>query len=124
MIDDMARMISKRTGDPIGILIIASMVRDDFPWLYEIGLEAYRRAKSGNVERAQEALRTFRDAAEATVRGPFMEELGIGSKDAHMMLRDLPTVIDHYMEISLLRRSGKRGALVGAAGSKEGSEHS
>ena len=28
-------MISKRSDDPIAILIIASLVRDDFPWLYE-----------------------------------------------------------------------------------------
>jgi hypothetical protein len=123
MIDEMAHMISRRTGDPIGILIIAGMVRDDFPWLYEIGLEAYRRAKSGNLERAREALRTFRDAAEATVHGPFMEEMGMGSKEAHMMLRELPMVIEHYMEIFLLRRPGKRGNLAGSAGSKEEGDH-
>lgn len=124
MIDDMAHMISKRTGDPIGILIIASMVRDDFPWLYEIGLEAYRRAKGGNLERAREALRTFRDAAEVTVRGPFMEEMGMGNKDTHMMLRELPMVIDHYMEIFMLRRPTKRGSRARAEGSKEETEHS
>jgi hypothetical protein len=96
MIDEMAHMITKRPGDPIGLLIIASIVRDDFPWLYEIGVEAYRIAKTGKPEEVQEALKVFRDAAEVTVRGPFMEELGPMNKESQMMFRELPMIIDHY----------------------------
>lgn len=90
-------MISRRPNDPIGILIVASLVREDFPWLYEIGIEAYRTAKSGSIDDIQEAMRKFRDAAEFTVRGPFIEEMGIFPKEAHMMLRELPMIIEHYM---------------------------
>lgn len=97
MVDEMAHMISKRPGDPVVILIIASLVRDEFPWLYEMGLDAYRTAKSRDVENAIEVLRTFRDAAEVTVRGPFMEEMGLVGRETHMMMRELPRVIDHYM---------------------------
>ena len=123
MIDDMVRMISKRSDDPIGILIIASMVRDDFPWLYEIGLEAYRRAKTGNVERAHEALRNFRDATEATMHGPFMNEMGFGGKDFHTMM-ELPMIVDHYMRTFLSRRAGKRATPARATGLKEEGERS
>lgn len=97
MIDEMVHMISRRSDDPIGILIIASFVREDLPWLYEIGVEAYRAARSGNPDDVQEALRAFRDAAEVTVRGPFLEEMGLVSKETSGMLRELPMVIDHYM---------------------------
>jgi hypothetical protein len=108
VIEDLTHMISKRPDDPIAILIIASLVRDDFPWLYEIGLEAYRRAKGGNIERAHEALRTFRDAADASVRGPFMEEMGIASKEAQVMMRELPMIIDRHMEMLLARKRTHR----------------
>lgn len=46
MIQDMMHM-SGEPDDPIGILLVASMVRDDMPWFYEIALEAYRAIKSG-----------------------------------------------------------------------------
>lgn len=96
MIDDMTRMVSRKVGDPIGILIIASLFRDDFPWLYEIGVEAYRTAKNDNFEETQEALRLFRDIADFTMQGPLSEEIGFSSKEANMM-RELPMIINDYM---------------------------
>jgi len=98
MIEEMAHMISRRSESPIGLLIIASVVREDFPWLYEIGVEAYKVAKSGDYLETKEALRAFRDAADFTIRGPFMKEMGFYSKDARMQLEELPMVIDHYMQ--------------------------
>jgi hypothetical protein len=97
MIEEMTHMISKRPGDPIGILIIASLVRDDFPWLYEIALEAYRATKGRSIACARDALRTFRDATEMTLRGPFAE-LGIIDKESHMHIRELPMIIDHFVD--------------------------
>ncbi len=98
MIDEMTHMISRDRDDPIGILIISSLVREDFPWLYEIGAEAYRASKNGKNEEAQETLRMLRDAAKFTVKGPFMEELGISSKEMHMMMKEFPMIIDHYID--------------------------
>ncbi len=97
MIDKMTRMISRDSENPIGILIIASLVREDFPWLYEIGMEAYRIAQNGGNKETKDALRMFRDAADYTINGPFMEEYGIYSKEIHRTMRELPEVIDHYM---------------------------
>jgi hypothetical protein len=82
-------------------------VREDFPWLYEIGVEAYHGAKSPNLERAENAMRGFLNAAEATVRGPFMDELG-PSKEVYMFMSELPSIIHNYMEMILGRRAEKR----------------
>ncbi len=97
MIDEMAHMISRRSESPIGLLIIASIVKEDFPWLYELGVEAYRVSKSGDYRETREAMRAFRDATELTLRGPFMKEMGFYSKEARMQLEELPMVIEHYM---------------------------
>ncbi|MBF0559003.1 MAG: toll/interleukin-1 receptor domain-containing protein [Nitrospirae bacterium] len=97
MIEDMIHRFSRRSGDPIGLLIISSLVRDEFPWLYEIGLEAYRAAKSGSIDEIQDALRIFHEAYDFTLHGPFIDEMGMLQKEAHMMLRELPMIIDHYM---------------------------
>jgi hypothetical protein len=124
MIDELAHVVSKRPGDPISILIIASLVREDFPWLYEIGLEAYRKAKGDNVKRAYEGLTAFRDAAEFTVRGPFIEEMGLVGKDFPMIMREIPMIIDHHMEVILRKKVRKQGRQEGVAESKEEAENS
>lgn len=99
MIEEMSHMISRHSDDSIGILILASLVRDDFPWLYELGLEAYRVAQSGNVEHTRKALETFRDAAEFTLHGPLAEELGLGGREIDG-LRDLPGAIHRYVQMA------------------------
>lgn len=105
MLDEMAHALSHRIGEPVGLLIIASLVREDFPWLYELGVEAYRTVKTGNAREISESIRTFRDASEFAVRGPFMEAVGPIDKEMREMLRDLPRVIDSYLD-----RLGKRTA--------------
>jgi hypothetical protein len=110
MIDEMVHMISKRRGDPIGILLIAGFVREDFPWLYELGLEAYRVAKRGNLEHTREALCVFRDAAEFTLHGPLTDEMEIGGREFERM-RNLPMVIHHLLDIAKEAPAPKRGAL-------------
>ena len=49
MFEDMLHM-SGKPGDPVGVLMAASMVRDDSPWLYEIAMESYRAIKSGKPD--------------------------------------------------------------------------
>ncbi|TDA66473.1 MAG: TIR domain-containing protein [Chloroflexi bacterium] len=98
IIPEMVNMISRRPYDPIGILIIVSLVREDFPWLYEIGCEAYRAAMSGNTKESQELLLAFRMAADYTFRSPLLKEIGIQSKGAYMMYRELAIEIEQYIQ--------------------------
>jgi hypothetical protein len=98
-IEEMAHMISRGSGYPIGILLIASLFREDLPWLYEIGMEAYRIAKRGHSLAAREALEAFRDAAEFTIHGPFLDEIGIAGREVEG-LRELPSAIHHYVMLA------------------------
>jgi len=67
----------------------ASMLKDDAPWLYELGIEAYRTARRGRTPEAQHAIRRFRKVLDFSMRGPFAEELGFHPKKVHMMLREM-----------------------------------
>jgi hypothetical protein len=49
MIEEILHM-SGDPSDPVGILMVASLIRDDLPWLYELAMEVYRAAKDGDVE--------------------------------------------------------------------------
>jgi len=101
LIDQMAHRVAKRRGDPIAILIVSSLFRDDFPWLYELGLDAFHAAKGANRERARDALEAFSRAVEVTVRGPLMEEMGVGSKDLDILMHDFPMMVEHFVGIAL-----------------------
>jgi hypothetical protein len=95
IINAMAGDIQRRSDAPIGILIIASLFREEIPWLYEIGVEAYRAARSGNARETEESLRMFRDAAEFTARSHSLDELGLSSRVVDM-LNELPIILGRH----------------------------
>jgi hypothetical protein len=88
MIMQLTHMIGTRTGDPIHLLVSASLFKDELPWLYELALEAYRGIKGGNSSEAQLALVQYRKAIDAVREGPFLDMLGIDSKMVYIALRD------------------------------------
>jgi len=97
MFREMAQMLSERPGDPIGVLLLASSVREDFPWLYEIGIETYRILKSGRKAEAREAVQRFMRALEVTLHGPFRhEELGGASR--HMLMREMEFIMRDLLD--------------------------
>lgn len=96
MFEEIMHMAGK-LGDPIGILITASLVRDDFPWLYEIAVETYRAVKSGSQKAAEEALMTLRHVMEFTMRGPFMEGFAMSSKETRMIMRESLRMMEHMI---------------------------
>jgi hypothetical protein len=94
MLHELMHMIGERRGDPIGILFLASQFREDMPWLYELGMEAYRAACSGIPEEAERALHRFRRASKVLMMGPFFpDEMGFDPKMFDMMMMEL----DHLL---------------------------
>ncbi len=90
MFRELAEMMGEKPGDPITLLFVSSMFRDDMPWLYELGVEAYRAAKSGLPDEYERAIRRFQRAAELMEKGPFpVEEMGLDPKSMHMMMREI-----------------------------------
>ncbi len=99
MVHELSHMLGERRGDPISLLVIASVFRDDMPWMYELGIEAYRMARDGTREEALAARRRFQKAAEFMRRGPFgPEEMGMDPRMAHMMVRELDHLLDAERE--------------------------
>ena len=89
MMMDFAHRFSERGDDPVQILMAASMVREDFPWVYELALDAYRAIQAGDSIKAKKTYSRFRDAIKQLSRGPFLEFSGPDSKMNHMMLMDM-----------------------------------
>jgi hypothetical protein len=77
VVSELMHRVADGPGDPIQILIIASLLRDDAPWIYELGQEAYRAVRLGRREERSRAIRRFAKAIELLQRGPFSEEFGV-----------------------------------------------
>jgi len=100
MFEDIIHMSGER-GDPVAILMAASLLRDDMPWLYELAMEVYRAVKTGNVEAVEREMNRLRRFSEEMMRGPFMEEFGLGDKDSHMLAIEFPRMLERMLRRNL-----------------------
>lgn len=95
MFREMRHMLGEKRGDPITLLMFSSLFKEEAPWLYELGLEAYRVSQNGDREAGIAARNRFQKALRLLGEGPFMlEEFGGDSKMSFMMMREL----DRYLE--------------------------
>lgn len=104
MFEEMAHMVSEEGDDPISLLMFGGLLKDDFPWLYEVLIEAYREVRDGDAKEAQRAIERLRRVTKALGRGPFMEELFGLSKESHMIMMELPMMLDHFLHRFEARR--------------------
>lgn len=93
LLHEASHMIAREPGDPVAVLVVASMFREDMPWLYELGMEAYRTAKEGSFEETRAALERFRRGFHAIERGPFLKEFGIDRELFHMLEHEIEHLV-------------------------------
>jgi TIR domain-containing protein len=84
---ELARMLSERPGDPLFLLFLISFWREEFPWLYSLGLEVYRALRAGTrEEETRGLLRQLQRAIEYMAHSSFSEELfGLDSHEFFQM---------------------------------------
>jgi hypothetical protein len=100
MFEELMHM-SGEPGDPVAILMVASLVRDDMPWLYELGTEVYRAVKAGNVEAIEREMERLRRFSQMVMHGPFMEDFGFGGKESHMIAMEFPRMLERTLRKTL-----------------------
>jgi len=107
MLFDKLMFVSEGEPDSMGLLIMASLIREDFPWMYEIGLEAYRMLNSGSIREAERLLSSL-ERSEKMLMGGLMEEY-IDSPETEMMLHDSYHMLHHIIQraIEAKKRTGK-----------------
>jgi TIR domain len=97
------------------VLMMFSMLREDYPWLYELGLHLYRAIEAGDPKAIERARKTITNTIEMTHRGPFMHEMmGFEDEEAMMGLHHLVRSIDRFIQIP------KRAAKDAAKSSEKG----
>lgn len=87
---------SGRPGDPVALLVVFSFFRDELPWLYEIGMDAYRAIKSGDPAEIERGVTSLRGTMDFLRHGP--TEKFIDTKEGYMIIKEfLPRILDRLM---------------------------
>jgi hypothetical protein len=106
MFEELMHMSEPKTG-PIGILVFASLVRDDAPWLYEAAMEAFRALTSGTQKAVEQIVRSIKALRDFPMRSPIFEELGMmGSKEMHILMMEGPRILEHMVMMCLEEKKG------------------
>jgi hypothetical protein len=86
----------------VPLLLLLGFIRDDFPWLYELGLEFYRALQRGDekdIEKAHHALRAATEMSGHPMMFEFMG--GPEREESFMLLRHVMHALDRLLHRSL-----------------------
>lgn len=87
-------MRESQGGQAAAWLMFISNLRDDYPWLYEIGLDVYRALRSESPEQIGNAKDSFEQAIRSISRMRMGREFfGPEDEEAFIVLRHLPEII-------------------------------
>lgn len=94
MMHELMHRTSEGPRDPIQLLFVASLLKDDAPWIYEIALDAYRELRAGKRTEGQKALRRFLDSLEMLQRSPFYMESDYDHMSIKMIRSEFSDILD------------------------------
>lgn len=110
LMDEIMHMTGKELGDNLGPLIIGSFFKEDFPWLYEVGAEVYRKLESGHPDAAY-ALRRFVKLIDRLAHNPMMWEMQVRSKEKRFEMEEMMMFSHHILERIVIRTDRANPAL-------------
>ena len=117
LMDDILHMTGKEFGENLAPLIIGSLFKDDFPWLYEVAAEVYRKLETGHPD-ASDALRRFIKLFDRMAHHPMMREMRDRSKESRFEMEEMMMFSQHMLERIAVRTEKANPALNTDAGDK------
>ncbi|HDY89786.1 MAG TPA: toll/interleukin-1 receptor domain-containing protein [bacterium] len=90
-------------GEPLEILVFASLVHDDAPWLYEIAMEAFRALTSGTQRAVKHVMQSINELRDLPMRSHMFQEL-VDCEEMHMLIMEGPKMLDRMVTRCLERR--------------------
>lgn len=91
-----SKEVTQGQPDPLGLLMLLSLVKDDLPWLYDLGVDAYQQTTRQTGTARQARQRVF-NALRMLRRGPWMEFLE--NKENYIVFRELEHFAHEFLNI-------------------------
>ncbi|MDY6895497.1 MAG: hypothetical protein SVO01_08810, partial [Thermotogota bacterium] len=104
MLEEIFHMTDRGIGRNrfVGVQIALALIRDQFPWIYDAGIETIKILQSRRAkEEKHTAMEEFKQLLEFTYEHPIMRDLYGGSKEYRMFYHELPHLISRAMEESM-----------------------
>jgi len=98
MFEELLLMGRESKDSPLGFLMMISFLKEDYPWLYEVGLETYRGLKSlKTASQRNKLIINFENALEMASH-PIMREFQEKSDDSYFFIKEMRHMMRHYLE--------------------------
>jgi hypothetical protein len=98
MFEEILHMGKESKDSLLGFLIMISMFKEDYPWIYEVGLDTYRSLKSvKSTFQRKKAISTFENALEMAGH-PIMREFQDKSEESYFLMKEVRHMARHYLE--------------------------
>jgi hypothetical protein len=78
-------------------LMVASVLRDEIPWIAEAAIEIHRAVQSGNPEQIEMAYQNMQAMLRLMNRSKFFHRFERDDEDSFMLFRHLPEIISQFM---------------------------
>jgi hypothetical protein len=112
---ELSRCLEMGPEDPVRFLIVGGLLRDQYPFIYELAVEVYRVAESGDVDAAERATSRFLRALEVVGHMP-----PIGPEDEwgpHISRMAMDLLLEGRQVLRKARRTSRKAAEGGGKGS-------
>jgi hypothetical protein len=73
----------------LGFLVATSLIREEFPWLYELGIELYRASSTNKKALMRRQVKLYRIVLRYTMHGSMSDELMSRNKEIFHVVRML-----------------------------------
>ncbi|MBM7073373.1 toll/interleukin-1 receptor domain-containing protein [Shewanella sp. 202IG2-18] len=82
-----------------GFQVALSLFKDEFPWIYDSGVELVKILKSGSSqEEKRQTVEEFQELIEISFEHPLMREMYSTDKQMHIMARELSHILRRNLE--------------------------
>lgn len=99
MIEEIMHMRFSESKKSYAFLMILSLFREDFPWIYEMGKETINILNSSEKkENKLNAIRNFREMIEFTWGHPYMRDLFYMNRDNLIVSKETPYLLTRYLD--------------------------
>jgi len=98
MIEEMMHFGMKSGDSSVGFLMMLSFFKDDYPWLYEIGLETYRGLKSAKTSTERKKLVSNFERTFEMLEHPMMMEFSEKNENMYMFNKELRHSMHRFFE--------------------------
>lgn len=99
MFDEIMHMGMKSGDTNLGFLMMVSLLKDDLPWMYEIGMETYRGLKTAkSITEKKKFISNFEKASEMMGHPIMMEFSGNKSEEIYMFSKEIRHFMHRYFD--------------------------